>query len=100
MDDEKYLLELAARAAGDSHIKDRVEQPYAWNPIDDDGDAFRLAVHLHLMDERKWEAPVTKAIFDRCAGDWYAATRLAIVMAAAEIGRNVVTPNLEGNRPR
>ena len=52
-----------------------------WNPLTDDGDALRLAVKLNL-----WE-PV---MFGRRAeigpdGDIYAATRRAIVRAAAAI---------------
>lgn len=55
-----------------------------WNPIDDDGDALRLAVHL-LLD-------ITKAINwyftdEEYEKDPYAATRLAIVMTAACLAR-------------
>jgi hypothetical protein len=59
-----------------------------WNPLTDDGDALRLAVKLDLI--------VTIGAARDCDGrlsldnsdDPYAATRRAIVRAAAEIGRS------------
>lgn len=68
-----------------------------WNPLTDDGDALRLAVKLgvellftknrvgagrHSPTAAPWTAE------DRNVDDPYAATRRAIVRAAAEIGRN------------
>jgi hypothetical protein len=63
-----------------------------WNPLEDDGDALRLAVKLG-MDIRIYGTDVRVA----CCGviamegppDLYAATRRAITRAAAEIGRNM-----------
>jgi len=51
-----------------------------WNPLTNDGDAFRLMVKLQL------EPSDYKPVFveDKCP---YNATRRAIVRAAAEIGR-------------
>jgi hypothetical protein len=65
-----------------------------WNPRDDDGDAFRLAVDLKI------ELMVTDQCANACfnmvvysepltTGDTYAATRRAIVRVAAAIGRGM-----------
>jgi len=117
---DREMLELAARAAG---IKGKVinaeglgawiPMPGAssavWNPLDDDGDALRLAVKLGLhitqypiYDEPKHSAIAKKSArllddtcVDTCVGievydsDPYAATRRAITRAAAEIGRQM-----------
>ena len=76
----------------------------AWNPLIDDGDALRLAVRLGLdvcIDLQLENKPHTHVIGFRCDhsaetieaieyhGDPYAATRRAIVRAAAEIGRGM-----------
>lgn len=53
-----------------------------WNPLTDDGDALRLAVKLHLL-ESSWLGDMSKE------ADPYAATRRAIVRAAAEIGESM-----------
>jgi hypothetical protein len=55
-----------------------------WNPITDDGDALRLAVKLDLFDA----ATLTYEPEEHRAAP-YAATRLAIVRAAAEIGKEM-----------
>ena len=98
---DRELLELAAKAAGievfwhagwNLPVLKRNNQ--AWNPLTDDGDALRLAVNLKLsvwFEEREhhewthiiWVSPV----FEPYTGDVNAATRRAIVRAAAEIGR-------------
>lgn len=63
-----------------------------WNPLTDDGDALRLAVKLR-MDIAHFEESVRADVtgYDDChernGADPYAATRKAIVRAAAEIGR-------------
>lgn len=99
---DKELLEKAAKAAGvQGHFVERHPMDgyptYScgignagrvnplWNPLTDDGDALRLAVKLDMIDGRQWKAPITRAIYDECGGDWYAATRRAIVRAAATI---------------
>ena len=93
---DRELLELAAKAAGhtirieDGDIYIRVDrkafgfQWEYWNPLADDGDALRLAVELGLLG-----APAHIINFIAAKGDTdpYAATRRAIVRAAAEIGR-------------
>ena len=63
-------------------------RPATWNPLTDDGDALRLAVKLGIpIDFQDGEDACTWAqqIFE-IHGDPYAATRRAIVRAAAEIG--------------
>ena len=53
MNTDRELLELAAKAAGlnysfeyGCYFDDEYEQGCDWNPLDDDGDALRLAVKL------------------------------------------------------
>jgi hypothetical protein len=71
-----------------------------WNPLTDDGDALRLAVRLQfdVCQQIQTNDPVTPAgcvvvapgghtCFEPNNADPYAATRRAIVRAAAEIGR-------------
>jgi hypothetical protein len=61
-----------------------------WNPLTDDGDALRLAVRLRMNVD--WES--ADCVWCDNEGetvegdDPYAATRRAIVRAAAEIGRS------------
>ena len=103
MKTDRELLELAAKAAGftldwdvPAHAspwrmtgtpgEDDYGPAAMWNPLADDGDALRLAVTMSFMTltyhDEDWE---------RCQHDGYAATRRAIVRAAAAIG--------EGTRP-
>lgn len=113
------LLELAAKAAGmpppydandvftawipgkDPHS----EYGHWWDPINDDGDALRLALslsfdlvfdcyqpkhgdlHRSAFRIRIWAKGWVKEDFDRDGKN--AAVRLAIVRAAAEIGRTM-----------
>lgn len=99
--EEKRLLELAAKAADYDYrpkygviVVDGI--PGRWNPLADDGDALRLAVKLDIEVE-----PVPfggRAIgrdfihgeqFDEESPDRMAATRRAIVRAAAAIGEKM-----------
>lgn len=108
MDSDRDLLELAAKAAGlDTHWGNgwqadtmfrslpRPNSPLVanveWNPLTDDGDALRLAVKLGIDTVTGGGRTIAY-----CQGlqaceyhgdDPYAATRLAIVRAAAAIGR-------------
>lgn len=98
---DKELLELAAKAAGITWHGDGsdsgdmiVMMPFTrvWNPLTDDGDALRLAVKLSLSIWRYDTLSTSKPNFtdwqcDERGDDPYAATRRAIVRAAAEIGR-------------
>jgi len=70
-------------------------KPVFWNPLTDDGDALRLAAKLGIdVMHTNIHSPQVHAMADydvACiedsATDPYAATRRAIVRAAAEIGR-------------
>jgi hypothetical protein len=116
---DRELLEAAAKAAGfDSVIEmygfnefgepllDGNEPPTVWNPLTDDGDALRLMVKLNAdVTQHSDDLPTCVAVTiirpDSAApADYahivelhgncpYAATRRAIVRAAAEIGRNM-----------
>lgn len=101
---DRELLELAAKAAG---IEGKYRAQYAgdkeyggfwhsgvcWNPLDDDGDALRLAVKLHIDVLQRFvggfrcEALAPGGTVMREDGHSDAATRRAIVRVAAEIGR-------------
>ena len=107
---DKELLELAAKAAGydvkphgnakrsrDLHFTYRGTN---WNPLTDDGDALRLAVKLGMKDYFSVEVQ-TSCVQATALEPWehceyeeyktqdpYAATRRAIVRAAAEMGKN------------
>jgi hypothetical protein len=87
---DRELLEAAAKAAGYVHhvspIDPQQHRPQhwtGWNPLTDDGDALRLAVKLRLMDE----VSVMDAQYE--SEDPLAATRLAIVRAAAAISKEM-----------
>jgi hypothetical protein len=106
---ERELLELAAKAAGVSWLSYHLGKgmccrnslrhggliEYWWNPRADDGDALRLAVQLDLSifpTDAPGRALVERPSLDVLCGephgnDKNAAVRLAIVRAAAEIGR-------------
>lgn len=96
---DRELLELAAKAVGYERNSAGPIGPCEWNPLEDDGDALRLAVDLSLSLCTDGVASVsastcyqhgnrlvTQAVSD---SDKRAATRRAIVRAAAEIGRNM-----------
>jgi hypothetical protein len=95
--DDKELLELAARAAHLPAFNDLsgkidgllIGQPNGsmlpWNPLTDDGDALRLAVKLGMLYSTS-NATVEAFIRAQFADDPCAATRRAIVLAAAGIG--------------
>lgn len=110
------LLKLAAKAVGytlkfgevyitgDTEV-DCTDVPYVvsgepdeadwyWNPLEDCGDAFRLAVALQLcIDMDRYMNEVSVEVdgcsYEECLRDTdpYRATRRAIVRAAAEIGK-------------
>lgn len=102
---DRELLEAAAKAAGLT-ITPMMFELGKWNPLEDDGDALRLAVKLGLAilhDDGSavrvgWFANQQCPITMDCAGPWFwkewlrdngddpnAATRRAIVRAAAAI---------------
>ena len=97
---DSELLELAAKAAGISVWTDTDETVFTdnpngveveWNPLTNDGDALRLAVKLeidvcfganYVIARGSVQMPTVNN-----ANNPYAATRRAIVRAAAEIGK-------------
>ena len=103
---DRELLELAAKAAGIDYWivrfaprKAPIEKLHTeidgetveWNPLTDDGDALRLAVKLRLdITFGRFGIYAGKTLEDTChrvPSYDREATRLAIVRAAAEIGR-------------
>jgi hypothetical protein len=91
-DTDRELLEMAAKAAGIEIIRSRLKDPMfndmllserhqafpglatGWNPLEDDGDAFRLAFNLGMQVHMDDFGSIK-------------AVRRDIVRAAAEIGR-------------
>ena len=109
---DRELLELAAKAAGIKIIRitdtgmpliigKNEDGKYwdSWNPLTDDGDALRLAVKLELVIVndfetgfsvvKPWNHTVYVSESHSNNSDPYAATRRAIVRAAAEIGKEM-----------
>ena len=96
---DREMLELAAKAAGykvldwygERYTTTDGDRLFPWNPLTDDGDALRLAVKLRMMVS-VFGADVRvdhggKFFHEDGRPSIYAATRRAIVRAAAEIGR-------------
>jgi len=90
-EDDEYVTHRWIRGHNNALIK--------WNPLTDDGDALRLAVALRMqvyvgthtvvaeICSDSDEPPIWQKIFiESCP---YAATRRAIVCAAAEIGKDM-----------
>lgn len=92
---DRELIELAAKAAGievefDKDGDPHIDEPIGgvsglWNPLTDDGDAFRLAVNLDLFGTPDLSHYLSVLSFIRGYGK-YELMRRAIVMAAAKIG--------------
>jgi hypothetical protein len=101
---DRELMKMAAKAAGrgckwwmeDTGWGNPVKE---WNPLEDDGDALRLAVKLKLGFEIDFDRidvyhenglSITEYRYEKpTPTDQYAATRRAIVRAAAEIGKEM-----------
>jgi hypothetical protein len=104
---DKELLELAAKAAGfvEPHsYREKTNSllwisesgfPSTWRPLDDNADAFELAVKLGMQitiildgdDGDHSPKTMVDLATEEHGNDSYAATRRAIVRAAAEIGK-------------
>jgi hypothetical protein len=108
---DRELLEAAAKAAGKKvHTRNQAgrdacgagdvglwisEGQTCWNPLTNSGDAFELAVKLRLTLNCSYddvaicgqEFTQKEAFIERNGEDPYAATRRAIVRAAAAIGK-------------
>ena len=99
------LLEFAAKAAGysfDGYILRNTKTDFeysGWNPLEDDGDAFRLAVHLRMnichysgCTDAHDRVGVNNGYGIKPVpykDDILKAVRRVIVLAAAEIGKDV-----------
>ena len=94
---DRELLESAARVAG--YVLLTNGQAYSpdagnfdWNPLTDDGDALRLAVHM-FRDIHFWYFDNSVSVGNErrvvCGSDPCAATRRAIVVAAALVGEQL-----------
>lgn len=100
---DKELLELAAKAVGITlqsepyslggvryfHREDDYPSGTTWNPLTDDGDALRLAVNLGMNVAVNFtntcaETAIDPGVIEQHGSDKYAATRRAIVCAAAQ----------------
>jgi len=98
---DREILELAARAmlyddAEWDHERQSISTAKLtgsrrlWNPITDDGDALRLAVKMNITVHPGFVYTPTGRLIDyRDYANIIGATRLAIVRAAAEIGRDM-----------
>jgi hypothetical protein len=110
---DRELLELAAKACDYGSLcfwSDELgfmwdAEGFTWNPLNDDGDALRLAVKLGMdllftaedveciatqheqQIDQEMVSPWACESWTLKNQDTYAATRRAIVRAAAEIGR-------------
>lgn len=104
---DRELLEAAAKAAGIeidfSHINGggRFNTGFdaagnavldwreykTWNPLTDDGDAFRLGVQLSLFGHHRFTYHLGKAILEQEERDDCAAYRRGLTTLAAEIGK-------------
>lgn len=112
MKTDRELLELAAKAYSDEVFEgwggygsdcERGKFYYLvgknggrreWNPLTDDGDALRLAVKLQLdfyVNGKQSGCWISDSVCltEDIDGDTYAATRRAIVRAAAAIGEKL-----------
>jgi hypothetical protein len=97
---DRELLEAAAKAAGywAAEFNCPANLPHKnWNPITDSGDAFELAVKLRLTVNCSYddvtlcgqEFTQKEAFIEYNKEDANAATRRAIVRAAAELGKEM-----------
>lgn len=90
------LLKLAARAAGIAHVTPMMIEWGKWDPLNDGDDALRLAVALRIHIHHHDLSPIVSAAADGFmwidvpyGDDAHVATRRAIVLAAAQIGREM-----------
>jgi hypothetical protein len=92
MDNDRTLLEKAAKAAGIEPAQEPfmyvTNDGWSWNPLTDDGDALRLAVKLNIpvfpYDDET--STGTTGVVAKNWGSKEENTRRAIVRAAAALG--------------
>jgi hypothetical protein len=107
MNNDRELLEQAAKAYFDDAVVEKyvesenylvvndITSGTRFAPLTDDGDALRLAVKLKIdigfwLDHTSADNCISEeSHFEDYGDDPYAATRRAIVRAAAEIGRTM-----------
>mgnify|MGYP001599692536 CR=1 FL=1 len=110
---DRELLEWAAKAAGmwktDFALDDEDQVVYSeesgfylawgkgwWNPLIDDGDVLRLATHCEIAIKFTAIRVICKWVNIRCQERYFedrnAATRRAVVRAAAAIGKAMPCP--------
>ena len=96
---DQELLESAARVAGyvlltNGQAYSQDTGNFDWNPLTNDGDALRLAVHM-FRDIHFWYFDNSVSVGNErrvvCDSDPCAATRRAIVAAAALVGEQLET---------
>lgn len=103
IEQDMELTRLASKAAGiklEQGTTRLADTTQTWRPLDDDGDALRLAVKLKMCIDTDWNqganAANAQVSFDdpeygyqegNGRNDRNAATRRAIVRAASEIGK-------------
>lgn len=105
---DRELLRLAAKASGYDQSKVCIDSWFwvldenntwqPWNPLENDGDAFRLAVKLGIHFQGHESYPFVVAQYDlngnniwikqEISDDVYVTARRAIVRAAAETGED------------
>ncbi|CAB4131333.1 hypothetical protein UFOVP126_64 [uncultured Caudovirales phage] len=108
---DRELLEKAAKAAGLAVIIPAAHQrglwieglEDEWNPLTDDGDALRLAVKLNIViwECAQYDRAMAEVRYGAARGEYWepvgkdphAATRRAIVRAAAQIGEHMEKQN-------
>lgn len=97
---DRELLEMAAKAAGIVgvwhdrgqciHVTDCAGMSdFWWRPLDDDGDALRLAVKLRMdlnINDGECDVFTADSFYNGRGEDTLETTRRAIVRAAAAIG--------------
>jgi hypothetical protein len=99
---DRKMLELAAKAVGIKITWHGDVEPWCfaevlpgikWNPLDDDGDAFRLAVDLKIelmVTDQYANACFDMVVYSEPLGhSARKAARRAVLRAAAEIGKGM-----------
>lgn len=106
--EDRELLEMAAKAAGGieydqfkkifRHLLPMGFLGEEWNPLDDDGDAFRLAIKLSICIQFIPDCDTVQVYQERDDGEAFNVhvaglgdieTRRIITKAAAEIGKSM-----------
>lgn len=103
---DRELLELAAKASGYDVMRtvsgNLVVDFKKWNPLEDDGDALRLAVNLDISIRQSFamvsadypcidaDFNERKVICELVLDDYFSASRRVVVRAAAEIGKSML----------